>query len=30
VALDRVERLDGSKIFHGEFLGSQSRNGRCR
>jgi hypothetical protein len=25
VALDRVERLDGSKIFHGEFLGSQSR-----
>src|SRR5689334_12972207 len=30
VALDRVERLDGSKMFHGEFLGSQSRNGRCR
>jgi len=30
VALDRIERLDGSKIFHGEFLGSQSRNGRCR
>ena len=29
VALDRVERLDGSEIFHGEFLGSQSRNGRC-
>jgi len=30
VALDRVERLDGSEIFHGEFLGLQSRNGRCR
>ena len=23
VALDRVKRLDGSKIFHGEFLGLQ-------
>src|SRR5690242_9244248 len=30
VALDRVERLDGSKMCHGEFLGSQSRNGRRR
>jgi hypothetical protein len=25
VTLDRVERLDGSEIFHGEFLGLQSR-----